>query len=272
VWRLVAFATAWLLLMLVALPLVPPRLPWTAVPSLLGALLVGWALLRLDGIPAAALGYPLRADKGKGAVVGLAAGAALGAAVGVLAVALIAAAGGVRWLPDDGDWGGWLRVGAGTLWLLAIPAAAEEAMLRGYPLLIVREAWGALPAILVTSVVFAALHVGNPAVGWVGLANIAAAGLFLGALCVRTGALWWPTGAHLGWTWAHAFLADMNVSGLDLVDVPLIDARVGSSAWLSGGPFGPEGSVLATAAVLAAAGWTWRTRLLVAPAPEPAAP
>ena len=30
--------------------------------------------------------------------------------------------------------------------------------------------------------------------------------------------------------------------------------------WLSGGPFGPEGSVLATVAVLAAAVWTWRTR------------
>src|SRR5690606_17506343 len=98
----------------------------------------------------------------------------------------------------------------------------------------------------------------------VGLANIAAAGIFLGALCLRTGGLWWPTGAHLGWNWAHAFLADLPVSGLDVVDAPLIEAHAAGPPWLSGGAFGPEGSVLATAAVLAAAAWSWRSRRLAA--------
>jgi membrane protease YdiL (CAAX protease family) len=268
VWRLIAFATAWLLIMLVALPLVGPELPWTALPSLLGALLVGALLLRMDRRPPSALGFALRRDSGSGVALGL----LLGVAVGLLAVALIAAAGGVRWLSDDGSWIGWLGAGAGTLWLLAIPAAAEEAMLRGYPLVITSEAWGAAPAILLTSVVFALLHLGNPEVGWVGLTNIAAAGLFLGALCLRTGGLWWPTGAHLGWNWAHAFLVDMRVSGLELVDAPLLEPRTSGPAWLSGGAFGPEGSVLATVAVLAATAWIWRTRFFGAPGARAASP
>jgi membrane protease YdiL (CAAX protease family) len=261
VWRLVAFTSAWLLFVLVTMPLMPARLPWSSLPGLVGALLVGWLLLAIDRRPAAELGFPLRRDAG----VGVARGLALGVVVGLLAVALITAAGGVRWARDDGSWAGWLATGAGTLWLLAIPAAAEEAMLRGYPLVILRQAWGAAPAVLVTSVVFALLHFNNPEVGPFALVNIAAAGLFLGALCLRTSGLWWPTGAHLGWNWAHAFLADLPVSGFDLVDAPLVDARVAGSAWLSGGPFGPEGSVLATAAVLAAAAWTWRTRRLGQP-------
>lgn len=269
VWRLIAFATAWLLIMLVALPLVPPELPWTALPSLVGALVVGGLLLRLDHRPPSTLGFALRRDGGVGAARGLTLGLVLGVAVGLTAVALIAAAGGVGWTADGGGWSAWLGAGVGTLWLLAIPAAAEEAMLRGYPLLITSEAWGAVPAIVLTSVVFALLHLGNPEVGWVGLTNIAAAGLFLGALCLRTGGLWWPTGAHLGWNWAHAFLVDMRVSGLEIVDVPLLEPRTAGPAWLSGGAFGPEGSVLATVAVLAAAAWIWRTRLLGAPG-EPA--
>jgi len=61
----------------------------------------------------------------------------------------------------------------------------------------------------------------------------------------------------------------MRVSGLEIVDAPLLEPRTAGPAWLSGGAFGPEGSVLATVAVLAAAAWIWRTRLLGAPG-EPA--
>src|SRR5690606_22083869 len=92
------------------------------------------------------------------------------------------------------------------------------------------------------------------------------AGIFLGALCLRSGGLWWPSGAHLGWNWAHAFLADLPVSGLELVDAPLIEPRVAGPAWISGGAFGPEGSLLATVAVLGAAAWIWRSPRL---GPEP---
>ena len=138
-------------------------------------------------------------------------------------------------------------------------------MLRGYPLQALAEAWGAGWALVVTATLFALAHLPNPGVGWVGLTNIAAAGLFLGALYLRTRSLWWATGAHLGWNWAHAFVADLPVSGLELVDAPLVEPVLSGPAWLSGGEFGPEGSVLATAAVLVAFAWTWRTPRLFAP-------
>ncbi len=272
-WRVLLFVALWLALVIVTGPLAPPRLPWSSVPMLLAALVAGWLLLRMDGGPPgeawgapAALGFPLRLRGRAGPLPGLGAGLALGVAVALLAVVLIALVGALRWAPDRGDLSDWMRIGAATLWLLAIPAAAEEALLRGYPLWLLAGAWGPWPAILLTSAVFSLLHLANPEVGWVGLVNIAAAGVFLGALCLRTGGLWWPTGAHLGWNWAQAFLADVPVSGLELVDAPLLEPCFAGPAWLSGGAFGPEGSVLTTAAMLAAAAWTWRTPRLASEA------
>jgi hypothetical protein len=86
--------------------------------------------------------------------------------------------------------------------------------------------------------------------------------VFLGAVYLRTGSLWWATGAHLGWNWALAYLVDLPLSGLELIDAPLLEPMLTGPAWLSGGGFGPEGSVLAAVTVGAAAAWTWRTRLL----------
>ena len=235
-------------------PLAPTTLPWVAAPTLLGALLAGWILLRLEGRPARDGGFALD----RRAPVGIVGGLALGVALGLVAVGLIAAVGGVRWGPDAGGTSAWLGAAGASLWLLAIPAAAEEAMLRGYLLLVLAQAWGAGRALIATSFVIALLHLPNPGVGWLALVNIGAAGLFLGALLLRTGSLWWATGAHLGWNWSLAFVADLPVSGLEVVDAPVVEPVVSGPAWLSGGAFGPEGSALATVAVLAAAAWIWR--------------
>lgn len=92
-----------------------------------------------------------------------------------------------------------------------------------------------------------------------GLAAIAGAGLFLGALYLRTGSLWWATGAHLGWNWALGFWADLPVSGLDLVDTPYWEGVARGPSWLGGGAFGPEGSIVAAVGFLAAGHLAWRS-------------
>lgn len=255
VFRLLLYAAIWLAIAVPAAVIAPGALPWVALPGLIAGLAAGQLLLQLDGRPRRTLGFGLGRESGSGVALGF----VLGVGVGTLTIGLILAFGGIRWTADTGVWGGWIAVGLRSLWVLAIPAAAEEAMLRGYPLLVLTEAWGSKCALGLTSVAFALLHMGNPEIGWVGFANIVAAGLFLGALRLRTGDLWWPTGAHLGWNWVHAFLADLPLSGLELVDAPLIESHVEGPVWLSGGAFGPEGSVLATATVIAAGIWTWRT-------------
>jgi hypothetical protein len=114
----------------------------------------------------------------------------------------------------------------------------------------------------VTSLLFGLLHLGNPGVSWIGLASIVAAGFFLGIVYLKTGSLWWATAAHLGWNWTHGFLADLPVSGLDLMDAPYLEAVLRGPSWLSGGEFGAEGSVLATVVLILSSIILWNSSWL----------
>ncbi|MDH5759980.1 MAG: CPBP family intramembrane metalloprotease [Gemmatimonadota bacterium] len=256
-WRLALFLLAAALLTFVALLVLPGGLTGSSVATTMGCLGAGWMLLRLEGRPFADLGL----RPGVPALAGSGAGVGVGVAVGLAAVLLMAILGGVTWSRTPGTAQAWALSGGATLGILALPALAEEALLRGYPLLTLSEEWGGGPAVVVTAVVFGLLHLGNPEVTALAIGNIVAAGLLLGAVYVRTGSLWWAFGVHLGWNWAHAFLVDLPVSGFDLVDTPLIEAAPRGAQWIGGGAFGPEGSVAATVALLCAAAVVWRVRI-----------
>ena len=252
-WRLLFFLVIAALVDQIVAMLLPPGTQYGFAALLLAALVGGWAALALDGRAPGALGFYLRPVAGREAAKGL----GLGVVVAMMVVLAMAALGGLRWSAQPGTAGAWVMGSASSLLFLALPAAAEEALLRGYPLQALAEAWGPSAALLVTSIAFGAVHFGNPEVTWLGLANIAAAGLLLGAVYLRTGSLWWATGVHLGWNWAHGYLADVPVSGLELLDAPFYDGVARGPDWLGGGGFGPEGSALATVVVLAAAAACW---------------
>jgi membrane protease YdiL (CAAX protease family) len=220
----------------------------------------GALVLALDGRGPAALGFPL----GPAALAESFKGLVLGTAVALAVVALMAATGVLGWIPDDGTVVGWLTAGLGALAFLALPAAAEEALLRGYPLQALSEAWGPFWALALTAGLFAAAHRWNPGMTTIGAVNIGVAGIFLGVVYLRTASLWWATAAHLGWNWAHGYVADAPVSGLELLDAPLYDSVARGPTWLGGGSFGPEGSLLATLVVGAAALLCWRWGWLTA--------
>lgn len=230
--------------------------PWGLTGSvLLASLLAGWAVSVLEGRRVSALGFGLD----RGAVGGSLGGLLLGLAVMAALLGCLAAVGALRWTGREGRVIAWLGGGGSTLAFLAVAAAGEEALVRGYPLQLLAARAGPGVALAATSGFFGALHLGNPGVGWVAAVNVTAAGLALGVLALRTGSLWWATGAHLGWNWGQGFLADLPVSGLDLVDTPFWDAAASGPAWLTGGGFGVEGSVLAAPLLAGAAWWGWRT-------------
>jgi uncharacterized protein len=257
-WRLGLWLALALFVAAVSAILLPPGVQTGSLALLVGAVVAGTVVLALDDRPPAALGFPL----GREAVGASARGLALGTLVALAVVALMAALGGLRWTSEEGTAGAWLLGSGGAVLFLALPAAAEEALLRGYPLQALAEAWGPAAALAVTSVVFGLLHRGNPGVTTVATLNVVAAGLFLGVVYLRTASLWWATGAHLGWNWAHGYLADVPVSGLELLDAPFYEGVAQGPAWLGGGSFGPEGSLVATVVVLAASLLCWRARWL----------
>ena len=217
---------------------------------------------RVEGKPLAALGLPIdRLAPGS-----IARGALFGGALIGLVVLVMAATGAVSWTRDPASAGRMLAASAEFTAFLAVAAFAEELLLRGYPLQLLAEAMGGTAAVLVTAVLFAALHGLNPHVSVLAMVNIALAGVLLGAALLRTMSLWFASGLHFGWNWAMGVAADLPVSGLDestpglSLDTPGIRAVVDGAPWITGGPFGPEASWLVTAATVVGIAWIVTTK------------
>jgi membrane protease YdiL (CAAX protease family) len=257
-WRLALFLGVTIAVAGLAGSVLPSGVLIGSFSLLAGAVTAGALLLALEGRAPGALGFYMRPRAFTEAARGL----ALGTAVALSVVAAIALSGGVRWSTQDGSAIGWFWGSLGALGFLALPAAAEEAVFRGYPFQALAEMWGPGAALAVTAVLFGALHQNNPGVTLLGTLNVMAAGVFLGIVYLRTGSLWWATGAHLGWNWALGYLADVPVSGLELLDAPLYDGVMRGPGWIGGGDFGPEGTLVATVLVVGASAWCWRTKWL----------
>jgi membrane protease YdiL (CAAX protease family) len=96
---------------------------------------------------------------------------------------------------------------------------------------------------VIMSVVFAALHLGNPGETPAGILMVFCAGLLLSYALWRTGSLWWAIGFHTTWDWAQSFLYGVPDSGT-LSTGRLFQTHATGPALLSGGADGPEGSLL----------------------------
>ena len=105
---------------------------------------------------------------------------------------------------------------------------------------------------LVSSAVFGVMHVLNPSSSWIAVVLIALVGIWFGLLRLKSGALWMPIGAHLGWNFFEGFVWGQPVSGGFPKDSLFIAESDSTSTFWSGGDFGPEAAGV-TAVVLALA-------------------
>ncbi|QIN84857.1 CPBP family intramembrane metalloprotease [Rubrobacter tropicus] len=136
----------------------------------------------------------------------------------------------------------------------------EELVSRGYQLTNLAEGLdtpgiGPRGAILLAWVLsssfFGILHAFNPNTTPLSTINIALAGLMLGLGFVLTGELAIPIGLHITWNFFQGNVFGFPVSGLDPVGATFLTTDQTGPDLLTGGPFGPEGGLLAPAAMLA---------------------
>ncbi|GAB2858069.1 type II CAAX endopeptidase family protein [Actinoallomurus bryophytorum] len=142
---------------------------------------------------------------------------------------------------------GWGSIGAmlTTFGLMCAVAAAEELIFRGVLFRIVEEMAGTWGALVVSALIFGALHLVNPdATVWGALGIAIEGGLMAGAAYAATRTLWLPIGLHLGWNFAEGGIFGVTVSGSHGT-VGLLKGTLSGSAVLTGGNFGPEASLVA---------------------------
>jgi membrane protease YdiL (CAAX protease family) len=119
----------------------------------------------------------------------------------------------------------------------------EEFLTRGYSQFTLTTGMGFWPAALLLSVVFAVLHVGNAGETFIGLAAVAAIGLFFCLTLRRTGNLWFAVGFHAAFDWGESYLYSVPDSGT-VASGHLLNSSFHGSRWITGGSVGPEGSLL----------------------------
>ena len=227
--------------------------------ALTAGLLIASAIMMrwIEKRPFAAIGLPLGKETWRGWLQG----AAIGAAFMALVVVAQTVVGWLRPAPDAGTVTGWLGMQAGMALMFAIAAAAEELMLRGYAFQVLVEGMGAWPAVIITSVLFALAHLGNPNIDALALVNIGLAGVILAGVYLRTRSLWVAIGLHWAWNWVMAGWFDLPVSGIEF-DVPGYDTVELGPDTFTGGVFGPEAGIVLTLTALILILWIYRTSAL----------
>jgi membrane protease YdiL (CAAX protease family) len=139
--------------------------------------------------------------------------------------------------------------------LLFCGAMGEELAFRGFALQYLTRGWGPWAALLSTGALFGIMHDGNPGATWLSGVNTAAFGILFGFALLRSRDLWFPIGMHFGWNVALPFLG-VELSGLTIRVTGYELVWKSSDLW-SGGKYGPEAGLLASAiiAILFVAVW-----------------
>jgi hypothetical protein len=144
-----------------------------------------------------------------------------------------------------------LGAGSFSFAFFAAAAANEEAVFRGYPFQRLAESITPVGAIVLTSGFFGLAHLANPHRTWISTLNTALVGVPFAIAYLRTRSLWMPMGMHFIWNFLLGFFLGLPVSGFN-VPASVFTARVRGPSWLTGGEYGPEGGLLAMAAILGA--------------------
>jgi membrane protease YdiL (CAAX protease family) len=152
---------------------------------------------------------------------------------------------------------GQVLVGVTASFLLFVGAAYQEELLsRGYHLQNLAQGTNLPLAVLLSSLIFSLLHLGNPNVSWMAIVGLLAAGFFLAYAYLRTKSLWLPIGIHLGWNFFEGTVFGFPVSGMN--SFSLIRQQSGGPDLLLGGMFGPEAGLIILPVLLLGA---WLIRL-----------
>ena len=215
---------------------------------LLPVLLALYAVLSrfIECRPLGSVGFALHPRWKNELGAGLAAGTVM-----MLAVALAEALLGVaRFSPAPGAAGRTVLSGVFLLLLLGVAAADEELVFRGYPFQRLLELAGPVIAVILASVLFGAAHLRNPSQSWISILNTALVGVLLAICYLRTRALWLPLGIHFAWNFVQGFVLGFPVSGI-VFPGGIFQAKNSGPAYLSGGAYGPEGSILSLGVIAA---------------------
>jgi hypothetical protein len=124
-------------------------------------------------------------------------------------------------------------------------AIFEEILIRGIIFRIVEEKLGSYISLILSAIIFGALHLMNPESSFISAACVAVeGGLLLGAAYIYSRNLWLPIAIHFAWNFMQSGIFGAITSGNEKTN-SLLSTQITGSKLITGGEFGPEGTIQA---------------------------
>lgn len=194
---------------------------------------------------------PVRELSLRGAPIEIGAGLLLGCLLFTAVIALLAAL-GIYSLEAVGTMGKLWAVATSMLPRIAAGAIIEEVLFRLILLTLLERPFGRDWALVLSSLLFGLAHLGNAgATPLIAVMLGAELGLLFGAAYLLTRRLWLCAALHLAWNFMQGPVFAISVSGQS--GDTWLHGNLAGPAWLTGGTFGAEGSVVAVAVCMVAA-------------------
>lgn len=127
-----------------------------------------------------------------------------------------------------------------------VQSSAEEILSRGWLMHVVGARHKPIIGLVVSSVIFAFIHILNPGVNFLSILNIVLVGFLFGLYVIYTKDLFGACGMHAAWNFSQGNLFGFSVSGLEANTNSLLKFSSEGSTVLTGGGFGPEASLFTT--------------------------
>lgn len=123
-------------------------------------------------------------------------------------------------------------------------AIIEEILVRGIIFRILEEKLGSYISLTISAVLFGIFHLANPHGTLLSSICIIMAGFLFGAAFIYSRNLWLPIALHFAWNFTQSGIFGAITSGNEKTN-SLFEAKIQGPEIITGGEFGPEGSIQA---------------------------
>jgi membrane protease YdiL (CAAX protease family) len=126
-----------------------------------------------------------------------------------------------------------------------IHGSTEEILFRGWLFQLIGKKYKPWIGILVTSLLFSALHCANSGISFLAILNLVLYSILLATIVLYDKNIWRVCGWHAAFNWTLNCFWVINI-GSDEGSISFFNIKIEGSDILSGGMAGPEGSIITT--------------------------
>jgi membrane protease YdiL (CAAX protease family) len=131
-----------------------------------------------------------------------------------------------------------------------VQGAAEEVMARGWQFQVIGARYKPWLGAVISSLMFAFLHGSNNGVTPLAIVNLLLFSFLLILMILHHKSIWAACGWHTAWNWTMENIYGLKVSGSEGAG-SVLNLTTEGPDYLTGGGFGPEGSVITSIVLIA---------------------